>query len=518
MDTSQLRIDGQFTLALERMEDGETPLFITGKAGTGKSTLLSYWRANTKKRVAVLAPTGVAALNVEGSTIHSFFRFKSDVSLATLRQTRPDEELRRVLLKIDAILIDEASMVRADLLDCVDLRLRQALRRPEKAFGGLRIIFIGDLFQLPPVTTREESSFLNSQYVTPYFFSARVFEGTEPLEIIELEEVHRQREAEFIEILNAIRVNRVLPSHHEALGERVHPAFNAPMHEDWITLTATNAQADAVNAGQLERLDGVVETFAARVDGAVESKEFPTAPQLTLKVGAQVMMVVNDVLGRWVNGSIGRVMGFGVDDSGGRVVRVRLSTGENVQVGTFTWEVRRWQYDEETDEAAPLPVGSFHQFPLRLAWAVTIHKSQGKTFDRAIVDLGQGNLFAHGQLYVALSRCRTLDGLVLRRAVRPADIHTDRRVTTFLRQGVAETLSEVERAIEAAIADETPLEMDMDTNAEESIVRFAPQEMGDFENRGMTFKGVVGYCFAKKTQRTFRVDRILAVRAIEEGE
>jgi len=516
MKIGNLIIDGEFTKALERMESGEAPLFVTGKAGTGKSTLLSLWRGQTRKRVAVLAPTGVAALNVEGQTIHSFFKFKPGENIASLKERPIDEELRRIICALDAILIDEVSMVRADMLDMVDLRLRQALGKTTRAFGGMRLIFIGDLYQLPPVATREEEALLYRDYETPYFFSAKVFKETEPLEVLELSTVHRQQEQDFIEVLNAVRDNRLQDEHREMLEYRVEPWFKPPTDEEWITLTATNAQADAVNGQRLLSLEGAIETFSARVNGRIEDKEFPTAMHLALKVGAQVMTTINDVLGRWVNGSLGRVVGFGTDEHGNKTVRVRLSTGAEVNVGQFTWEVRRWRFDESKEEALQELAGSFEQFPLRLAWAVTIHKSQGKTFDRAIVDPGMGNLFAHGQLYVALSRCRTLDGLVLRRAVRSADMYTDRRVTTFMRQGKAEDKGEVERALEAAMEDQTPVELDMDTNAQDSIITFAPQEIGDFEAKGRTFRGVRGYCLSKKRDMTLRIDLIMAVRPASE--
>ncbi|MEY4744845.1 MAG: hypothetical protein RL272_790 [Candidatus Parcubacteria bacterium] len=424
-----LDISPDFAYAASRMEEATEPIFVTGRAGTGKSTLLEYWRRKTSQRVAVLAPTGVAALNVGGVTIHSFFGFKPDITVEKARKGGRKRDLVKILAGIDAIVIDEISMVRADLMDCIDASLRKHAGRRHTPFGGKRMIFIGDLYQLPPVVSRDQEEYVKTRYASPYFFAADVFREFEPPERIELGKVYRQKDGEFVSLLDAIRAGRATRQHLEQLNRLVRPQADAAA--DWITLTTTNQRAALVNEARLGAISGKEATYPARVEGAVAERDFPTEHRLALKVGAQVMMVNNDMQDRWVNGTLGHIIdivhGGGEDDA----VRVQLANGRTVDVLPHAWEVSEWTFDEEKGEPDTRIVGQFRQYPMKLAWAVTIHKSQGKTFDRVVVDVS-GGIFAHGQLYVALSRCRTFEGMVLRCPVRARDLIVDDRVIRFM--------------------------------------------------------------------------------------
>lgn len=424
-----IEINPQFARALALLEKGERHLFITGKAGTGKSTLLEHFRANTSGTPVILAPTGVAALNVGGETVHRFFRFRIDVTPEGVRASRRKPRNAALYRSLTSVVIDEASMLRADLLDCVDAFLRRHGPRPKRPFGGVQMVFVGDLYQLPPVVTRDEREIFRTLYETPYFFSARAFDGLR-IEVVELEKVYRQRDASFVELLNRVRNRTAGREDIGRLNERLDPGFEPPDDLFCVTLTTTNANADGINAARLEALPGPLRTSHADVSGDFDRKHYPAATALSFKEGAQVMMLNNDSDGRWVNGSVGAVESAGPWESGGGRVLVRLRDGGNVvEVGPHTWEVIRFVLDGGA--IVPEPVGRFTQLPFRLAWAVTIHKSQGKTFDRVVIDLERG-AFATGQTYVALSRCTSFEGIVLRRPVRPGDILTDARIHGFL--------------------------------------------------------------------------------------
>lgn len=426
----KIQIEGEFAEALRLLEQSEDSLFITGKAGTGKSTLLSHFRENTTQKAAVLAPTGVAAVNVGGQTIHSFFGFKPDVTVEQAkRQGRrlKEEEEGKLFQELDLLVIDEVSMVRADLLDCMDAFLRAVRKVPKVPFGGLRMILLGDLYQLPPVVSAAEREIFSEHYPSPYFFDARVFAQT-ALRLVELEKIYRQSDTRFIEVLNAVRNNTATEEHVRALNERWRPDFES---KDglYVYLASTNSRAAELNARRLAALKGKAWIFEGRLDGDFEQRAFPTELNLELKVEAQVMLLSNDREGRWVNGTMGRIRKL--SSANGDPIEVTLENEGEVEVFPNRWDLFRYRFDAKRKRMETEVLGSFTQYPLRLAWALTIHKSQGKTFDHVVLDPGRG-MFAPGQMYVALSRCRSLEGLVLKKPVRREHIFVDERIVEFM--------------------------------------------------------------------------------------
>ena len=428
----ELDFNAEFSRAFDLLENTKQHIFITGKAGTGKSTLLEYFRDHTTKNAAVLAPTGVAAVNVKGQTIHSFFRFKPDITPDSVKNIRLRKEARELYQNLDAVIIDEVSMVRADLLDCIDVFLRRFGPSSRKPFGGVQMILIGDLYQLPPVVTRGEEGIFRSLYESPYFFSSRVFPNLNA-EYIDLSKIYRQVDDEFVSLLNAIRHNQAGRTVLSRLNARLIKEFVPPEDGFFVYLTTTNAMADRINASRLTRMQGRGFAFQASIEGKFETRVLPTKEFLELKTGAQVMLLNNDPGGQWVNGSIGRIVSIEQDLAKTNVVQVELEDGRVVDVGPFQWEMFRFYYNQDTQQLESESVGSFMQYPLKLAWAVTIHKSQGKTFSHVILDIGTG-AFAHGQTYVALSRCTSLEGLVLRRPIAARDIIVDPRIVSFMEQ------------------------------------------------------------------------------------
>lgn len=407
----------------EAIETTLDHIFVTGRAGTGKSTLLHHLAENSSKRIAVCAPTGVAALNVGGQTIHSLFRLPIGV-IADTELVQP-ATLRNLLGAIDLLVIDEVSMVDADLMDAVDRSLRQARSRPAEPFGGVQLVLFGDPFQLAPVPgDAQERAWFADRYRSAWFFDARVWDEAD-LRIFELATIHRQHEAEFRMLLTAVR-------HGQVTAEMAHRlntvgARPVPPGEELITLATTNAAVTRINARALAALPGRALTAVAEINGDFGGRAYPADESLELKVGARVMFLRNDSSDqRWVNGSVGTVTKIE------QTVWVELD-GEVHEVRPVIWEKFRYSYSPATKSLSKDVIAEFQQFPLRLAWAVTIHKSQGQSYDRALVDLGARS-FAPGQTYVALSRIRSLDGLYLSRPLRPSDIIVDEHVERFMQQ------------------------------------------------------------------------------------
>jgi ATP-dependent DNA helicase PIF1 len=509
-----IEINPQFQRALSIMEHTGQSVFITGRAGTGKSTLLGYFRRNTRKKVAVLAPTGVAALNVMGQTIHSFFGFKPNITLRMVRKLPADSDRQNVYRQLDAIVIDEISMVRADLLDCVDRFLRLNGPETDKPFGGIQMIFIGDLYQLPPVITGAEKASFKSLYPTPYFYSARVFDSFE-MEFLELEKIYRQHDQAFIDLLNAIRNRSITEEGLAFLNQRNQPQFEPPLNQFYVYLTTTNEMAARVNARQLAKIKGRKQTFTGEITGDFGSEYLPTAVELTIKSGAQIMMLNNDAAGRWVNGTIGEISGIVRRKDEEPVLIADLAGSGRVEISPFTWEIYR--FNVESGSLHSEVIGTFTQYPLMLAWAITIHKSQGKTFEKVVIDIGKGT-FAHGQMYVALSRCTSMDGLVLKQPILKKHIWTDFQVRDFLTKyqyrKAAQRFSLEDKTvlIRQAIQDKASLHilyLKPDDSKTSRTVR--PLTFGEMEYQGKKFTAMRAFCFERQAERTFRLDRILEI-------
>lgn len=424
---SSLILSPKFKHVLDLLEDSTEHLFITGRAGTGKSTLLTHFHKTTHKPHVVLAPTGVAAVNIGGATIHSFFGFKPNITLDKAWSLGGKTKKTKLYQNLDSIIIDEISMVRADLLDCVDAFLRRVCLT-SRPFGGKRVVFFGDLYQLPPVVTREDEGIFLSRYTSPYFFSADVMSRL-ALTYVELEHIYRQSDVDFIEVLNALREGIIHSSHLDLLNTRVSPDYAPPPEEYIINLTGTNKTAETYNTYQLNSLSGESHNFFALTTGRFDSRTEPAPRELTLKLGAQVMLTANDPDKRYVNGTVGRVEEISWENSL-PIVSVRLKNKKLVDVTPTTWEMFSFDYNEKSRRISSDVVGTYTQLPLMLAWAVTIHKAQGKTFERVIIDLPQS--FAHGQTYVALSRATSLSGIYLRRELTPRHIIMDKTVTSWL--------------------------------------------------------------------------------------
>ncbi|WP_195621182.1 AAA family ATPase [Bacteroides clarus] len=426
--------NSELALAWQFIENTGTHLFLTGKAGTGKTTFLRKLKRESPKRMVVIAPTGIAAINAGGVTIHSFFQipfapYVPESSFSTNGQAtyrfRFGKEKINIIRSMDLLVIDEISMVRADLLDAVDEMLRR-YRDRHKPFGGVQLLMIGDLQQLAPVVKDEEWQMLKKYYDTPYFFSSRALKQTEYC-TIELKTVYRQSDGAFLDLLNRIRENHCDPQVLEALNRRYLPDFQPRKEEGYIRLVTHNYQAQRINNYELEQLPGRSYAFRATIDGKFPEYSYPTDELLELKKGAQVMFVKNDSSGehRYYNGMIGEVTDLSADSI---EVRAKDST-VTFLLQEEEWANAKYVLDEESKEIVEDIEGTFRQFPLKLAWAITIHKSQGLTFERAIIDASSS--FAHGQTYVALSRCKTLEGLVLSAPLSAKAVISDRAVDRF---------------------------------------------------------------------------------------
>ena len=412
-----------FRLAADFINQTSEHVFLTGKAGTGKTTFLKYIRQHTHKNAIVAAPTGVAAINAGGMTLHSLFQLPFEPYLPGVsnpfkknffRFSKPKIDL---LKQLELLIIDEVSMLRADVLDCIDEILRR-IRRNTKPFGGIQVLYIGDLFQLPPIAKDEDWELLQTYYASTFFFHAQVIRQTEPV-YLELKTVYRQGDPVFVDLLNRIRNNMATPNDLHELNKRYDPNFTPKEEENYIILTTHNYRSDAINQRKLEELSAEERVFIGTVENDFPDYALPTDMELHLKAGAQVMFIRNDAEGRFFNGKIATITRIVADQ-----IYVYLpELNEDILVGKEIWENMRYSLNKETGKIEEEKLGSFTQYPLRLAWAITIHKSQGLTFEKAIIDAGAS--FAAGQTYVALSRCTSLDGIVLFSQIRPNSILTN---------------------------------------------------------------------------------------------
>ncbi|MDE3247811.1 MAG: AAA family ATPase [Bacteroidota bacterium] len=449
--------NAHFALAAKFITETNRSLFLTGKAGTGKTSFLRHIRTVCTKKMVVLAPTGVAAINASGVTIHSFFQLPSGAFVPDLnelsvtdrqyffdrlslqRQVRLSAEKRKLIEALELLVIDEVSMLRADLLDAIDFTCRLVRRKPGIAFGGLQLLLIGDLFQLPPVTKGNEWNVLSRRLTSPFFFSANCLVGY-PLVSIELQKVYRQNDPAFVDMLNRIRDNNPSESDMQLLKTRWQPGFRSHISEGYVTLCAHNKRADNLNAAILSSLPGKAFIFNGSLSGDFSAHALPTDLHLSLKEGAQVMFIKNDTGGsrKYFNGRLAIVLK--IKDS--TIIVQACDNQEELEVEKETWRNIRYIFNNASDTVEEEVTGSYTQFPLRLAWAITIHKSQGLTFERAVVDAEHA--FTPGQVYVALSRCTSLEGLVLLSEIPRKAIITDQRVIRFAKeQPGAELLGEL---------------------------------------------------------------------------
>lgn len=421
---------GNFELDVARfiVEKTDMSLFLTGKAGTGKTTFLREVVRYTKKKCIVLAPTGIAAVNAGAMTIHSFFQFGLGPFVQGVIEPKSDFRINKSKLELirhlQLLIIDEVSMVRADLMDHIDVELRR-IRRNSKPFGGVQLLMIGDLQQLPPIAHGGEDELLRQYYKTLYFFSSAALKSMK-YSCIELKNVYRQTDRHFIDILNHARDCTLTSQDISDLNARYVPGFSPKPEDGYIRLMTHNRQVDYVNETELEKLDNKPFTFVAAVTGTFPEESYPTADSLTLKKGAQVMFIKNDPDRRFINGTLGEVKSIDKNS-----IAVRLAeSGTIIDVEPVEWQNIRYQFDEESKEISSKQIGRFKQYPLKAAWAITVHKSQGLTFDKAIIDVHAA--FSPGQAYVALSRCRTLDGLVLSSPVSASVFMRDNAVDAYM--------------------------------------------------------------------------------------
>ncbi|MEM8971560.1 MAG: AAA family ATPase [Pseudomonadota bacterium] len=413
----------EYEAAVQYLLDSDGHLFVTGRAGTGKSTLLRVLREVMGDSCVVVAPTGLAAINVGGQTIHSFFGFPPRlINPEDIRRSRNG----RVMRQLDFLVIDEVSMVRSDLMWAIDQSLRVNRGRAKEPFGGVRLVLFGDLQQLPPVVRGEEAAILEDTHGGPYFFNISALSEGTGTQYLELQQVFRQTDELLIDVLNAIRSGEVEESELETLNEQVSPIRTLSEGQDFVILTPTNAAANRINKAYLDALPAQEYVFEAGIIGEFNDKAHPTDATLTLKQGAKVILLRNDPDRRWVNGTVAKIARLSEDQ-----VWIDVA-GKEYELEAVSWENRRYAFDQSEEKIVESVAGTFKQFPLRLAWALTIHKSQGLTLEKVYVDLGRGT-FAHGQTYVALSRCRSLDGLALARPLRQSDILFDPQASAYER-------------------------------------------------------------------------------------
>jgi ATP-dependent exoDNAse (exonuclease V) alpha subunit len=524
---TQLIITDEFKDILDLLNNSNKSVFITGKAGTGKSSLLRYYTKNTRKKYVVLAPTGVAALNVGGQTVHSFFHFPP--SVINPAQIQPDYIRSELFKNLQMVIIDEISMVRADLMNGIDIALRKNRNRPNDPFGGVQMVLIGDLFQLPPVLKDTEREKILQDFGGQYFFDANVFKAF-TYEFKELTIIFRQtnEQPEFKNLLNRIRNNEVQYDDMVLLNSR--HKDNVGEHSNSIFLTTRKDIARSINNDKLANLPGQKYTYTGILSGKYlklkeESEEkledkLPAPYNLELKKDAQIMMLKNDSGKRWVNGTIGIVDKLEQDS-----ITVKIG-GNKYKTEKETWNEVEYVLNRETKEIEPIINAGFTQFPLQLSYAMTIHKSQGKSFDKITIDVGTG-AFAHGQIYVALSRCRTLNGIVLNNPIKNSDIIVDPRVIEFYKTKLIpkQTLSSTQNNDGASIRGEILRAISNDEKIKIVYENFNGevkerilsniQLTNEFDEYGYNNQHIKAFCHLRNEERSFKIDRIKKIERIK---